>query len=121
MGDELTLQDRVRARLRDLVDERDIQQDTIGAFLGLSRSSVSRLLNDPDYGVMLEHIERLCEFFQITASELTAEPGALILPVSPLESDLLDRFRRMGEHERLALITVLDWRLKQQPIKKTRR
>jgi transcriptional regulator with XRE-family HTH domain len=102
-----SLQDRVRERIRALVDQKGVNHETLGNYLGLSRSAVTRLLND-DGGIALAHIERLCEFFQITPAELMVEPGAQIQPVSPLESTILVHVRQMTELERRSLLTLLD-------------
>lgn len=114
-----TLRERIRARLLALMLDRGFQQKTLATATGLSTSHASKLLSGKTQ-ITLDHLEQFCFALQVTPSELTAEPGALILPVSPLESALLDRFRRMSEHERLALMTVLDWRLKETPKKKRR-
>jgi transcriptional regulator with XRE-family HTH domain len=102
-----SLLDRVRQRIRTLVDQKDVNHETLGKYLGLSRSAVTRLLNDGG-GIALDHVERLCEFFQITPAELMAEPGAVIQPVSPLEATILAHLRQMTELERRSLLTLLD-------------
>lgn len=103
------LQERVRRRVKALVDAKGVPHETIGAYLGLSRSAVTRLLNDEGSGIGLHHIERLCEFFQVTAAELFAEPGAAIQAVSPIEAAILDIVRKMNELSRHSLLTVLEW------------
>lgn len=102
------LQERVRSRIKGFVDQHDVSHETLGAYLGLTRSAVTRLLNDEGAGIALQHIERLCEYFQVTPSELMAEPGAMIQVVKPLESQLLKIFREMTELERRGLLDVLD-------------
>src|SRR5690348_17195720 len=102
-----TLQERVRSRLKALVEQKDVSHETLAEYLGLTRSAVTRLLND-DGGIALQHIERLCEFFQITPAEFMVEPGAAIQPVKPLEAQLLRIFREMSELERRGLLDVLD-------------
>lgn len=104
----LPLQERVRQRFKILVDENGVSHEVLGDYLGLTRSGVSRLLNDEGAGFALHHIEKLCEFFQITASEAVAEPHALIQAVKPLEASLLAVFRTMTELERRSLMTVLE-------------
>jgi transcriptional regulator with XRE-family HTH domain len=102
-----SLLDRVRQRIRTLVDQKDVNHEALGKYLGLSRSAVTRLLNDGG-GIALDHIERLCAFFQITPAELMAEPGAVIQPVSPLEATIIAHLRQMTELERRSLLTLLD-------------
>jgi DNA-binding Xre family transcriptional regulator len=106
------LQERVRQRFKALVDDKGVPHDTLGKHLGLSRSAVTRLLNDEGAGFALQHIERLCEFFQITPSEIVAEPHAAIQAVSPIETAFLDILRKMNELTRHSLLTVLEWPLR---------
>jgi transcriptional regulator with XRE-family HTH domain len=101
------LQERVRSRIKALVEEREVNHETLANYLGLSRSAVTRLLND-EGGIALQHIERLCEFFQISASELMAEPGALIQAITPIEAALVGIVRQMTELERRSLLTLLE-------------
>lgn len=103
------LQERVRRRVKTLVDDKGVAHETLGDYLGLSRSAVTRLLNDEGSGIGLQHLERLCEFFQITPAELFAEPGSLIQAVSPIEAAILDIVRKMNELSRHSLLTVLEW------------
>lgn len=103
------LQERVRQRFRTLVREKDVQHEVLAKHLGLSRSAVTRLLNDEGSGFALHHIERLCEFFQITPAEVMAEPFALLQAVSPIEANILDIVRKMNELSRHSLLTVLEW------------
>lgn len=103
------LQERVRHRFKALVEERGVAHETLGDYLGLSRSAVTRLLNDEGAGIALPHIERLCEFFQITPAEVFAEPNALIQAVAPIEAAILDLVRKMNDLSRHSLLTVLEW------------
>lgn len=107
------LQERVRRRFKALVDAKGVPHKTIGAYLGLTRSAVTRLLNDDDSSIALQHIERLCEFFQITPSEVMVEPGALIQPIAPDEAQLLTHFRQLTYTQRQGLLAVLEGRLAQ--------
>lgn len=102
------LQERVRAKLRALVEERDVPLRVLGERLHLSPSGVGRILNDEGYSIMWKHVETFCEFFQITPSELLAAPGAMIQVISPTEAALLRLFRQMAESERLSLLTILE-------------
>ena len=106
---KLPLQERVRHRFKSLVESKGIQHDTLAKYLGLSRSGVTRLLNDEGSGFALHHIEKLCEFFQISPAEAVAEPHAIIQAVSPIEASILDIVRKMNELSRHSLLTVLEW------------
>jgi DNA-binding Xre family transcriptional regulator len=106
---KLPLQERVRHRFKTLVDDKGVSHETLGKHLGLSRSAVTRLLNDEGSGFALQHIERLCEFFQVTPSEVMAEPFAAIQAISPIEASILDIVRKMNELTRHSLVTVLEW------------
>jgi transcriptional regulator with XRE-family HTH domain len=114
------LQERVRARLRALVDKHNVSHEILGKRLGLSRSYVSRMLNTDGGAILLEHIEGFCEFFQITPAELVAEAGSLIQPVTPIESALLTHFRQMTELERRSLLTILERPIYAAPDRKAR-
>lgn len=105
---KLSLQERVRQRFKTLVESKHVSHEVLGKYLGLSRSGVTRLLGDEDTGFALQHIERLCEFFQITPAEIMADPGAVIVPIKPLEAQLLAHFRQMTELQRHSLLSVLD-------------
>lgn len=117
----IPLQERVRHRFKQLVEERRVPHDILGKYLGLSRSAVTRLLNDEGSGFALTHMEKLCEFFQITAAEIMVEHGALVQPVQPLEAQLLKIFRDMTELERRALLDVLDRGARRVPTHRLRR
>jgi DNA-binding Xre family transcriptional regulator len=117
---KLSLQERVRHRFKGLVESKGVQHDTLAKRLGLSRSGVTRLLNDEGSGFALHHIERLCEFFQITPAEVMAEPGALIQPVTPIEAAFLAHLRQMTELERRSLLTILERPIYAAPDKKAR-
>ena len=104
----LSLQERVRSKLRDMVQRGNVPLEVLGTHLGLSRSGVSRILNEEGYAILLPHMETLCTFFQITPAELVAEPGAIIQPVQPIEAALLALFRQMTELERRSLLTILE-------------
>jgi DNA-binding Xre family transcriptional regulator len=106
---KMPLQERVRQRFKALVDEKGVSHEIIGNHLGLSRSAVTRLLNDEGSGFALPHIEKLCEFFQVTPSEIMAEPFSLIQAISPIEASILDIVRKMNELSRHSLLTVLEW------------
>jgi transcriptional regulator with XRE-family HTH domain len=103
-----SLQERVRERLRQLVKTADVSHATLGTFLGVSRSHVTRMLND-EGAILLPHVEKFAEFFQITAAELMTEPGALIQPLVPIEAAILDVVRKMDKLRQHSLLDVLEW------------
>ena len=113
-----SLQERVRARLRTRVEEGDVSHDIIAKRLGVSRSYLTRLLKTGT--ITLEYVEKFCEFFQVTASELLAEHGALIQPVTPIEAAFLAHLRAMTELERRSLLTILERPIYAAPGKKAR-
>lgn len=112
------LLERVRRRLNDLADSRGVQHSTLAEYLGLTRSAVTRMLNDEGSGISLAHVERLCEFFQITPSELVAEPHAVIQALSPVEVAIVDVVRKMSDLTRHALLNILEWPLRDRPVPK---
>jgi transcriptional regulator with XRE-family HTH domain len=105
---KLALQERVRQRLKQLVVLKDVSHATLGKYLGVSRSHVTRMLNE-DGAIMLTHVEKFCEFFQVTAAELMTDPGALIQPLTPIEAAVLDIVRKMDRLRQHSLIDVLEW------------
>lgn len=116
----LPLQERVRQRIKQLVEAKGVSHARLGHYLGLSRSHVTRLLNE-DGAIALPHVEKLCEFFQITAAELMTDPGALIQPLSPLEAAILDVLRKMDRLRQHSLLDVLEWqRASTLPVKRGR-
>jgi transcriptional regulator with XRE-family HTH domain len=102
-----SLQERVRAKLKALVEQQNVSHERLGDYLGLTRSAVTRLLND-EGGIGLQHIERLCEFFQVTAAEMFADPHQMIHALTPIEASLLRYFREMTELERRSWLTILE-------------
>jgi transcriptional regulator with XRE-family HTH domain len=111
-----SLQDRVRQRLRRLVEDRDVSHQALGKYVGLSRSAVTRMVNGPA-AISLDYLEKFCTFFQISIGEFMVEPGSLIQPIAPLEAQLLTHFRKMTELQRHSLLSVLD-RREEVPVKR---
>lgn len=116
----LPLQERVRQRFRARVADGNVSHEVIGKYLGLTRSAVTRLLNDEGAGFALHHIERLCEFFQITACEVVAEDHARMVAVTPMEAQLLSIYRNMTAIEQNGLLTVLDRSARALPARRRR-
>lgn len=102
-----TLAEHVLARINHLVEQHDVTYDVLAPHLGVGASAVSKILNGKN-SLSLDHIERLCEFFQLSPAEICADPYAVIQAISPLEAQLLTHFRAMTELERHGLLTVLD-------------
>lgn len=102
------LEDRVRARLLTLIEQRGISYEKIAPHLGISASAVSKLLGGKN-GIGLHHIDGFCVALQVTPAELVAEPGSLIQAISPIEAAILDIVRKMNELSRHSLLTVLEW------------
>ena len=105
----MTLMERVRRRVADLVEQHHITHERLGQALDSDRSNAGRMLKPDGPRWCLDAVERVCFLFQITPAELVAEPGALIQPTSPLEAELLGKVRRMTETQRMSLMNVLDW------------
>jgi len=107
------LQERVRQRIRTLVDTHGVSHEILGKYLGLSRSMVTRLLNDESNGIGFPHLEKLCEFFQVTPCELMNSAHSLIQEVKPEEAQLLTHFRELTYTQKHGLLAVLEGRLAQ--------
>ena len=104
----IPLQERVRQRLRDLVERNNVSREILAKRLGLSVSGVSRILTEDGYTILWQHLEGFCEFFQVTPCELVIDPGAIIQAVNPLEAAILEHIRKMTELERRSLLTLLE-------------
>lgn len=118
---KMPLQERVRTRFKHLVESKSVPHERIAKYLGLSRSGVTRLLNDEGSGFSLVYVEKLCEFFQVSPAEVMTEPGALIQPLVPLEAAILDVVRKMDRLRQHSLLDVLEWqRTSAIPSKRTR-
>ena len=114
------LEERVRHRILGLMERLDVRQKALAAGTHISQSVMSKLLSGQQR-ITLEYLEEFCFFFQKTPSEFVAEAGATFVNLKEMEGDLLERFREMDDKERRALLDVLDWRLKKQPQRPTRR
>lgn len=102
------LQERVRARLRDWSAELTHQK--IGDYFHVDRSSVSKLLAENGTAITLDHLEGFAFLLQKSPAEMLVEPGSLLQPLSPIESEMLAVFRKMEPHEQISLLTILQWR-----------
>lgn len=102
------------------MQQENVSAEMLGERLGLSRSGVSRILNEEGYSILIPHIETMCEFFQITPSELVADPGSLVQVVKPIESELLAHFRSMSEVQRLGLLSLLERKAEKPAATRTR-
>lgn len=111
-----SLQELVRARLRETCDHAGFTQVQVADHLHTEKSSISKLFRPDGTNITLRTLEGFSSLLQRTPAELVADPAAAILPVSQLEHALLDRFRRMTELQRMSLMTVLDWRGEAAPI-----
>lgn len=94
--------------MKQLVQDKGVSHARLGAYLGVSRSHVTRMLNE-DGAILLTHLEKFCEFFQVTAAEVMTEPGSLIQPLAPLEAAILDVVRKMDRLRQHSLLDVLEW------------
>lgn len=115
-----SLQERIRGRIRVLVERGGVPHERLGDFLGVSRSHVTRLLNEHG-AIMLDHVEKFCEFFQVSPSELVTDEGSLFQEIKPLEAQLLALFREMTELQRHSLLSVLDRSAQQASVRRRAR
>lgn len=103
----LSLAERALARVQQLVSERGFSHEALAPHLEIGPSAVSKILSGKN-ALGLDHIEGFCVALQISPSELLLEPGSLIQPLTPLESQLLHHFRQMTELQRHSLLSILD-------------
>lgn len=110
-------QEMVRDRLRARVDNAS----TLARFLKETPSALTKRLTRGGPAIKLEFLDTLRTYFGgWTPAEMVAEPGSLIIPVTPIESALLTHFRQMTELERRSLLTILERPIYAAPDKKAR-
>lgn len=102
----LTLQERVRTRLRDWCKGLTHQQ--IADAFHVDRSAISKLFAENGSAITLEHVEGFVFLLQRSAAEIVSNTDDLIQPVTPIESAILAIFRQMTELERRSLLTLLE-------------
>lgn len=99
-------QELVRSRLRELTPNFS----TLARFLKTDPSTVQKRLKPGGSALCVDWLDEVSGYYQMRVAEMVSEPGAVLQSVSPLESSLLDRFRKMTEMQRMSLMAVLDWR-----------
>lgn len=107
----MSLHERVRLRLRDLIEAEGYTQREVGEHLQIDRTTVSRTLTEGGLAVTFDFLEGVSYLLQRMPQELIADPGSPVIVASPLEVQLVARLREMTELERQALLTVIDWRM----------
>jgi hypothetical protein len=103
---KLSLQERVRARLRDWSE--GLTHAKIAEYFNVNRSSVTKLLSDRGTAITIDHLEGFAFLLQKSPSEMLAESTSAWQEVKPLEAQLLAHFRQMTELQRVSLLSVLD-------------
>lgn len=101
-----TFQEMVRTRLR----EHTPNFSTLARFLKTDPSTIQKRLKPGGSALCLDWLDEVSGFYQMRVVEMVTELGAVLQSVSPLETSLLDRFRKMTEMQRMSLMAVLDWR-----------
>lgn len=114
---KLSLQERVRARLREWC--KDLTHQRIADHLHVNRSSVSKLFQEGGPALTLDHLEAFQFLIQRSVAEMVTAPDSLLQEIKPLEAQLLATFRAMTELQRHSLLAVLD-RSAQEPRSKRR-
>ena len=109
-------QEMVRARLRD----RTPNITVLARFLKMDPSVLHKRFKDGGTSLCLDWLDSVRSFYQMSVSEMVAEPGAEIQPVTPIEAALLAHFRQMTELERRSLLTILERPIYAAPDKKAR-
>jgi hypothetical protein len=98
-------QEMVRARIRARVENAS----TFARFLKEDPSTVAKRLKEGGTALCLDFLDQTRVFFGgWTPSEMVAEPGSDVIPVTPIELALLALFRQMTELERRSLLTILE-------------
>lgn len=91
-------------RIRDLMEERDWSIYRLAIESGLTQSTISNMFNrktDPS----IKTLEALCDAFHITLSDFFREEEGT--PIDLQKKELLERFSRLSQKERDALLTLV--------------
>lgn len=62
-----------RIKLKELMVEKDVNITRISKGTGLSRTTLTAIVNEEGRGIQMRTINKLCNYFDITPSELFEE------------------------------------------------
>jgi transcriptional regulator with XRE-family HTH domain len=104
------------ARVRDLLYQRRMRQTDLAEALNVSQPYVSHLLAGKR-GISIDRLDYLARALDVTLSDLFSEPdeeGNYPLSLTPLECDLILKWRSVTPGVRRAVSAVLD--LQERPV-----
>lgn len=96
-----------RGNLNRLMGEKGISQKELADYMGVSTTAVSRWLSGQKMP-RVNKIERLCEFFGVTQTELMSEQGLYKFPaLSELELRTIENFRKLTAENQQVIAEVV--------------
>jgi transcriptional regulator with XRE-family HTH domain len=101
-----TLTDRVRARLRALIDAKRIRQIDIAAAMGVSQGAVSAMMKG-DHGFRLDYLEAIATLMEVPVAELIIAPDSTLMEVHKDERYLVLTLRDVTPELRQAVHLVV--------------
>lgn len=100
-----------RLRLRELMERHHVTQQALADALAVDRARVSRILRSDDEAgtVKIDRLEALAKFFKMPVAELMRAPGEAPVELKPLESQLIELYRRLPTLQQENLFLWLDF------------
>jgi len=102
--------DRLRRRVAALLNDRKtsgkIRQKALSRHLDKSEAWLSNILKEKR-GVRVKDLDAIAEFFHIPPAELIRASENDLMEVSPLEAQLLRRFRRASSQWRESILHLI--------------
>lgn len=77
--------------------------------MGYKKNWASRFLTQQSRSMRLNDLERLAEILGVSVAELVKEGDSVVWGLTPNEREMLELFRLLPEHKRLALVELLEW------------
>lgn len=109
-------QELVRSRLR----ERTPNYTVLAQFLKTDPSTIQKKFKEDGTALCLDWLDEVATFYQMSVSEMCAQPNSSWQEIKPLEAQLLAIFREMTELEKRALLDVLDRQPRQRVTRRPR-
>jgi transcriptional regulator with XRE-family HTH domain len=103
----MDMAERVRRRLREEMDRRDLSQQDVADLITWTQSKVAQKLTGRT-PITLDELEALCFGVSITPVEAVRDHGLeFVADLTPTELRLLQRLRQLPRHELDAVMTLI--------------
>ena len=116
MTDRHSIQERVRARLREVFKERSLKQVRVAERLGMNSSAVTRYLHGPT-AITLEFLEAVAEESRIPLGELLSSRGELH-QLDAYESALIRALRQWPKSVTQAILGFVSYFADESPVQR---